>query len=114
MNSANFHGEIIIKRIKGIIPKDAKKVLPINGQYKIGDSETTGNFHLLEEKESLEMYEKDGILYAKTLDSVQASCVDKSRHDTQVIEPTKEDEILVIEPAQEYDYLTEEIRRVAD
>ncbi len=114
MNSANFHGEVIIKRIKGTIPEGAKKINPINGQYKIGDSEATGNFHLLEDKNSVDVYEKDGILYVKTLECVKASCVDKSRHDTQVIEPTKEDEILVIEPAQEYDYLSEEIRRVED
>ena len=114
MNEVNLHGEVAIKRVKGIIPKEARKVSPKNGQYKIADSETTGNFHLLEATDTLEVYEKDGILYAKNQDISKITCVDKTRHDTQILEPTKSDEILVIEPVKEFDYLTMEKRNVAD
>ena len=114
MTHANFHGEVVIKRKAGSIPKDAKRIKSNNGQFKIADSETTGNHHLLEDNPSLKMYEKDGVFYAKSNENVKVSCVDKNRHDTQILEPTKSDEILIIEPAQEYDYLLQEKRNVAD
>lgn len=114
MIEANFHGEVVIKRKKGNIPQGATKVKAVSNQYKIADSETTGNHHLLEANPNLEMYEKDGVFYVKSSNDIVVSCVDKSRHDTQTLEPTKEDEILVIHPAQEYDYLAQEKRNVAD
>lgn len=114
MDNVNFHGEVVIKKVKMSLPKGSKKLNPKNGQYKIADSETTGNFHLLEAKDSVEVYEKDGILYAKSNENIKVTCVDKSRHDTQTLEPTTNDELFVISPAQEYDHLLQEKRNVAD
>lgn len=114
MTEVNFHGEVVIKRKKGIIPAEAKKIVSTSGYYKIADSETTGNHHLLEDNPSLQVYEKNGVFYATSNENVNVCCVDKNRHDTQILEPTKKDEILIIEPAQEYDYVLQEKRNVAD
>lgn len=104
-----FHGECVIRKTDKI-PYGAKKVSPVNGSYKIADSEVTGNYHLLEAHEGVEVYEKDGVLYAKASSETKAYCVDESRHDTITLEPS----IWEIEPAKEYDYLTQEKRNVKD
>lgn len=104
-----FHGECVIKRIKKL-PEGLKELKPKNKRYIVADSETTGNHHCIEEIEGAEMYEKDGVLYLKTEVEVKLFCVDEARHDTQVLEPG----IYEIERANEYDYLTEMKRKVAD
>lgn len=109
-----LHGEVLIKKVKGGIPEGAKKVSPLNGVYRIADSETTGNHHLLEEIRGVDLYEKDGVFYLKTKEKVIVRCVDEARHDTIEIEPCQDDEVLVFDRQLEVDHLTDEIRAVAD
>lgn len=99
------HGELCIFR--GVsVPKDSKK----RKDYKLADSETTGNHHMLEEKEGVELYEKDGVIYVKNDVPVDVYCVVKERHDNITLDPG----VWEVTPAQEYDYLTQEKRNVAD
>ena len=109
-----LHGEVVIKKVSGKIPTGAVKVNAKCGVYKIADSESSGNHHLLEVIEGCEMYEKDGVLYFKNTEEATVRCVDEKRHDTITIEPCKEDEILIIERQLEVDHLTDEVKQVAD
>ena len=102
------HGELCI--FSGAsLPRDAKK-LDCKGDYKLADSETSGNHHMLEVKEGVEIYEHEGTLFVKTSVPTDVYCVVKERHDNQTLEPG----VYEISPAQEYDHLTQEKRRVAD
>jgi hypothetical protein len=103
------HGEVVVFQIKKL-PNGVKKIKAVGGKYIIADSETTGNHHCIEEKDGVEMFEKDGILYLTNEVNVDMFCVNKNRHDTEVLEPS----IYEIDKAREYDFLTEETRRVAD
>lgn len=103
------HGEVNIYQSLSV-PDGAKRIKAKKKGYKIADSETTGNFHMVEDKQGVEMYEKDGVLYLKNDVPTDVFCVHEGRHDTITLEPS----VWEIEAAQEYDYLTHEKRSVAD
>lgn len=109
-----LHGEVAIKKTIGNIPEGAKKINPVDGVYKIADSETTGNHHLLEEMEGIDVYEKDGMFYVRPSKPMTVRCVDQKRHDNITLEPCTTEEILVITRQSEVDHLTEEVRAVRD
>lgn len=109
MKKQYTHGEVIVFKID-VLPKGIKKIKAKDKKYIIADSESTGNHHCIEDIKGVEMYEKDGVLYLKNDVPVNMFCVDKTRHDTEVLEPG----IWEIDKAQEYDYLTEMTRKVAD
>ena len=104
------HGELGIFQTNKAIPEGANRVKAKDGRYIVADSETTGNHHCVEEKEGVELYEKDGVLYLKNEVPVDVYCVIKERHDNITLEPG----VWEIEPAKEYDYLSREVRNVAD
>lgn len=103
------HGEVNIFQIKKL-PEGLRQVKCDNDKYIIADSETTGNFHCVEKKESVEMYEKEGVLYMVNTESVNVFCAHEGRHDSITLEPS----IWEIDKAKEYDHLTQETRNVAD
>lgn len=110
MNKGYFHGECVIKKcsfsdFKNLIPIKAK-----NGFYIIANSETTGNHHIVIEKDGVELYEHEGTLYVKNDVEAEVKCVDEKRHDTITLEPG----VWEIDRANEYDYLKEETRKVSD
>lgn len=109
-----LHGEVSIKKTIGNIPEGAKKISPKNGSYKIADSEVTGNHHLLDEVEGIDVYEKDGMFYVRTSKPMTVRCVDQNRHDNITLEPCTIEEILVISRQSEVDHLTDEVRAVRD
>lgn len=104
-----FHGELTIHLIKEL-PTGSKKVKSDKDFYILADSENTGNHHVLEKKEGIELYERDGILYMKSIVPAEISCVIKERHDSIVLQPG----IYEIDRAKEFDYLSMEKRNVAD
>lgn len=65
---------------------------------------------MVDVKDGVEFYEKDGILYLKNDVETQVRCLVKERHDNITLEPG----IWEIDFQQEYDYLKEEKRRVSD
>ena len=106
-----FHGECTIhKAIK--LPEGLKKVkLFQEGAYKLADSETTGNHHLLEAKEGVELFEDaNGVLWLQNSVPVDVFCAIKERHDNITLEPG----IWEIDKSLEYDYLTGLKIQVAD
>lgn len=105
------HGEVLLMK-SSVLPTNLKKVnLFKDNCYKLADSETTGNFHLLEAKEGVELFEDSkGVLWLKNEFSVDVYCAVKERHDNITLEPG----IWEIDRAQEHDYLTGMSRKVSD
>lgn len=105
---AMFHGECVISKVDK--PKGLKKINTVGDSHIIADSETTGNHHKVALKEGCELYEKDGVLYLENEVETEVFCVDQARHDTIKLEPG----VWKIDRAKEYDFLTEEVKSVAD
>lgn len=108
------HGEFNLFEVNDI-PKDAKRVFPSKAQiakngFIVAPSETTGNHHCLEIKETVELYEKDGVLYMRNTEPTNLFCVDESRHDTIEVPPS----IWKGKPSKEVDHLLKLKRNVAD
>lgn len=108
-----LHGEVLIKKQKGRMPQ-GNIIKPVNGAYKVADSETTGNHHLLEDIPGLQVIEKDGMFYVRPDRTLTVKCVDEKRHDIIKLDPCKEDEYYLFDKQLEVDHLTDEIRSVRD
>ncbi len=103
-----FHGEVMVKPITQL-PKGAKKK-KVNGYQIIADSEVTGNHHVVDVADGVEFYEKDGKLYLEVEKEATVRCLVKERHDAVKIDKG----VYEIDFQQEYDYLADNARRVAD
>ena len=106
-----FHGEVVLTKVS-VLPLSLKKVKLFKKDcYKLADSEVTSNFHLLEAKEGVELFEDaNGVLWLKNDVPVDVFCAIKERHNNITLEPG----IWEIDIAQEYDYLTNLTRKVTD
>jgi hypothetical protein len=106
-----IHGEVILMKVDKI-PQGLKKVsLFKNDCYKLADSEVTSNFHLLEAKQGVELFEdSNGVLWLKNDVPCDVYCAIKERHDNITLEPG----IWEIDRAQEYDYMSDLTRKVSD
>jgi hypothetical protein len=106
-----FHGEVTIHKVNEL-PTGLKKAKLFNNKsYKLSDSETKGNHHLLESKEGVELFEdSNGVLWLKNDVPCDVFCAIKERHDNITLEPG----IWEIDRAQEHDYLTGMKRDVSD
>ena len=106
-----FHGEVVLTKVNKM-PEGLKAVkLFKKYSYKLADSETTGNHHLLEAKEGVELFEDaNGVLWLKNDVPTDVYCAIKERHDNITLEPG----IWEIDRAVEHDYLTGMKRQVAD
>ncbi len=106
-----FHGEVTIHKVSKLPQGLTKAKLFNKKSYKLADSETTGNHHLLEAKEGVELFEdKNGVLWLKNDVPCDVFCAIKERHDNITLEPG----IWEIDKAQEYDHLQDLTRQVAD
>lgn len=112
MNETIFHGEVILIKRNKLPQGDLKKVKKFNKEsYKLADSETTGNHHLLEAKDGIELFEdSNGVLWLKNEQPVDVYCAIKERHDNKTLTPG----VWEIDKAQEHDYLTGMTRKVSD
>ena len=110
-NKTLFHGECIINKVSKL-PEGLKAVKLFNKEaYKLADSETTGNHHLLEAKEGVELFEdSNGVLWLKNNVPTDVFCAIKERHDNITLEPG----VWEIDRAKEYDYITDLTKKVAD
>lgn len=104
-----FHGECQLNKIK-TLPQGVE-LKKTTGEYQIvAESEVTGNHHVIDLKDGVEFYEKDGVLYMKNDVETQVRCVIADRHDSVTLETG----VWQVGFQQEYDYLTMEKRIVAD
>jgi len=104
------HGEVNLYEIDNL-PKTVKRIKIDSDSFKIADSETTGNHHLVRLNDSVEIYEdKDGTVYLRNLKPTEVYCVDALRHDTIELPSST----WKITPAIEFDHLAQLERKVAD
>ena len=110
MKKVILHGECMVFPSK--IPTDAKRINPTNGQFMIvADSETTGNHHVVDVNPSTNFFQNEGgTIYMENKEATQIRCVHTDRHDAVEL-PANTWEFGA---QQEYDYLTQELRNVAD
>lgn len=102
-----LHGETKIFRSE--LPEDAKK-LDVTGYKIIAPSEVSGNHHVVDITEGVEIYEKEGTLFVKNSEQATVRCLVKERHDDIILQPG----VWEIGFQKEYDYLSDESRIVAD
>ena len=110
-NKTFFHGECVINKVAKLPEGLKKSKLFNNKSYKLADSETTGNHHLLQAKKGVELFEdSNGVLWLKNDVPCDVFCAIEARHDNITLEPG----IWEIDRAQEYDYMTDLTRKVSD
>ena len=108
MRKCIVHGEAFVSESK--IPQGAVRI-DVKEAFKIiANSETTGNHHVIDVKEGVEFFEKDGVLYLKNEVETDVRCMLTERHDNITL-PVGEWEIGI---QQEYDPFEARTRRVAD
>jgi hypothetical protein len=105
-----LHGEAMIFGIDSI-PATAKPMKVQGSKLIIAPSETTGNHHVVDTA-GCEFFqdEKTGTMYMNAPSGSTVSCVHTDRHSPVEI-PTG---IYEFGTQQEYDYLNEHLRKVAD
>jgi len=114
MNTVKMHGEVAFVQVTQIptgasIARNLKTVS--DGRVIVGESETTGNHHVIEAAPSkIEFYELNGQMYMRVKEDVTVGCVHKDRHDDMVIEPG----IYKHKIQKEYDYFKQEKINVQD
>lgn len=85
-----LHGECNIYETKEL-PKGAKKLNnwdKVKGLFIMADSETQGNYHVIEEKDYeqfISFYEFEGKLFMKADKDFTVRCLDVSRHGRMTI-----------------------------
>lgn len=103
-----IHGECFV--FAADIPADAKPI-NVDGAYLIvADSETTGNHHVVDRKEGVQFFEKEGRRFMRSSKPTQIRCVHANRHDAITIEPGTYE----FGTQQEYDPFAENMRNVRD
>ena len=115
------HGEVNLFEVDEI-PTTAKKLdfstnpnilnlLEGEQGFKIADSETTGNHHLVKLNDQIALFEDtDGTLYIRNLTPTTIECIDVTRHDTCELPPS----IWKRDVSREFDHLEGLLKRVAD
>jgi hypothetical protein len=109
------HGEVNFFQVDGI-PKSAKKHTPEATEicaagFIVGESETTGNHHCVEaDPKKVEVFMDKDQMFLSVKAPVKVSCLHQGRHDTMIL-PVGDYKRNI---AQEYDYLAEAKRNVAD
>lgn len=109
MKNVYLHGEVVVLSGSSV-PVGAKKVKAGKFGWILANSETTGNHHILEETEGVEVYEHEGTLFVRVNEEAKVSCVIKERHDTQVLPKGT----YTVRRKVEYDHLSNTKRIVAD
>ena len=107
--NAVLHGEAII--FEAEIPPTAKAVpAPTNGVRIIANSETTGNHHVVDCPPGVEFLEDGGKFWMRSSVPTQVRCLLPSRHDSITLPPGS----YGFGIQQEYDYIADSKRNVAD
>lgn len=78
-NEVILHGECMV--FPSSIPAEATPKTIDNDYVIVADSETTGNHHVVDVCEGVEIYEFQGILFMKNSVPTNIRCVHADRHD---------------------------------
>lgn len=102
------HGECLIFQAE--IPNDAEMVTTTSDKYIVALSEVTGNHHYIDLHPGVQVYKKDGKTFFRNQSDMEIKCVLTQRHHALVVPPGT----WGLSTAQEYDYVREAKRNVAD
>jgi hypothetical protein len=105
-----LHGEAMVFQSK--IPKNVKRIDPSNNDHHIiADSETTGNHHVIDCIDGVELFQSDdGTTYMKNTKPTKVRCVMADRHTAYEFSPgTWEFGI-----QKEYDHFAQNLINVRD
>jgi hypothetical protein len=106
-----LHGEAMIISRKSLPSNLKRKDMSGEPYYKIADSETTGNHHVLELHSGVEIFEgENGKVYASASEPFNVKCVHQDRHSTATF-PAGNYEF---GPQQEFDPFQARLKNVAD
>jgi hypothetical protein len=103
-----LHGEAMITQTD--LPSGVSPVKLTEPYLIIAASEQVGNHHVVDRAEGVEFYELDGVRYMKNDNPARVRCLHEGRHDTIEVPPGTWE----FGAQKEYDYLSEELRNVAD
>ena len=109
MRDSFYHGEVTIFELDKL-PTGLKKLEFKDDVFILADSETTGNHHVLEKNDGIELFERDGTFFLRNKKEATVKCVIPGRHDAIKLKPGNWE----IDKAKEFDYLRDEKRNVAD
>lgn len=104
-----MHGELIFFEVDKI-PEGAKEI-KTKGDFKLADSENTGNHHMLQIHDGVKLFGFNDEFYTKVEEETKAYCVLESRH-TDLVLGSKTTWGIV--PAQELDHITGIVRKIQD
>lgn len=104
----HFHGEVCILEVDEI-PSQAK-ALEAKEDFKLADSEVTGNNHMLEVNPGVSVFQWDEDFYVSTREETKVYCLLKDRHDDLKLPAGN----YKITPAKEWDYIEQSKRSVRD
>ena len=108
-NEVILHGECMVFPSK--IPATAKrKSAKPNSFVIVADSETTGNHHVVDVVEGVDLFEDNGTLFMKSSVDTQIRCVHTDRHDAITL-PAGTYEFGT---QKEYDPFTARLKKVRD
>lgn len=103
----HLHGETCL--FKSELPTGAKKKTVKKYQI-IAPSEQSGNHHVVDVEQGVDIYEHEWTLFIKNDVPATVRCIVKERHDNITLEPG----VWEVGFQKEYDYLSDESRIVAD
>jgi hypothetical protein len=108
------HGEAFLHAISHKIPASAVKIgadaIGPNGYFIIADSETTGNHHVIDVVDGVDMFKDGDKIYMNSSVDTKIRCVHADRHDAITI-PAGTYEFGI---QQEYDPFTARMQKVQD
>jgi len=99
-------GDVLITKINKL-PKNLVNVKSKRKGYVIAEGEATGHAHVISDIDNCELYEKDGVLFLKTIKPVEL----KHEEHKPFNIPIGDFEIGIV---KEYDHFEEEARNVMD
>lgn len=106
----HFHGELIFIEVDEI-PMGVKEI-KTEGDFKLADSENTGNHHMLQMHDGVKLFRFDNEFYTKvTKKDTKTYCVLDDRH-TDL--PLRVGSTWTIRPARETDHINNIKRKVLD
>lgn len=114
-NEVLLHGECMV--FPSTLPAAAKKIdkkriVRSNGQKYVivADSETTGNHHVVDVVDGVDIYENEGSLFMVNSVGTNIRCLHENRHDTKTLSPGTYE----FGSQQEYDPFAARMQKVRD